>query len=58
MEQLCRKINMPEEVTRKMVELHSAMPAYPCLDLLMREETWAEGLEQVRQTLGEDSGGM
>ena len=49
MEQLCRKINMPEEVTRKMVELHASLEEYPCLSLLMEESTWAEGLEQIKQ---------
>ncbi len=58
MEQLCRKINMPEEVTRKMVQLHSTLPFFPCLDLLMQEETWAQGLEQLKETLGEDPNGM
>ena len=47
MEQLCRKINMPGEVTRKMVELNETLPVFPCLDLLMQEQTWAQGLEQL-----------
>jgi len=58
MEQLCRKINMPEEVTRELVALHETLEVYPCLDLLMKEETWAEGLEQLKEALGEDLGGM
>ncbi len=58
MEQLCRKINMPEEVTRKMVEIHSTLEVFPCLDLLMQEETWAQGLEQLKEALGEDPRGM
>ena len=58
MEQLCRKINMPEEVTQTMVQLHSTLEVYPCLDLLMQEQTWAEGLEQLKQALGEDPRGM
>ena len=58
MEQLCRKINMPEEVTQIMVQLHSTLEVYPCLDLLMQEETWAQGLEQLKEALGEDPRGM
>jgi hypothetical protein len=58
MEQLCRKINMPEEVTRELAALHETLEVYPCLDLLMVEETWAEGLEQLKEALGEDPRGM
>lgn len=58
MEQLCRKINMPEEVTRKLAAIHSTLEIFPCLDLLTREETWSAGLEQLKQALGEDPGGF
>ncbi len=58
MEQLCRKINMPGEVTRQLLKLHSTLEVYPCLDLLTREETWAEGLEQLKEAVGEDPDGM
>ncbi len=58
MEQLCRKINMPEEVTRKLVELHNSLEIFPCLDLLMQEETWSEGLVQLKEALSEDPGGF
>ena len=58
MEQLCRKIRMPEEVTKKMVALHSTLEFYPCLELLMQEQTWAEGLEQLKESLGDDPCGM
>ena len=58
MEQLCRKINMPGEVTRKMVELNETLPVFPCMDLLMQEQTWAQGLEQLKEALGEDPRGM
>ena len=58
MEQLCRSINMPEEVTHKLVEIHRTLEVFPCLDLLMQEETWSEGLEQLKAVLGEDPGGM
>lgn len=58
MEQLCRNINMPEEVTRKMVSLHRTLEVFPCLELLTREETWPEGLAQLKEALREDPGGM
>lgn len=58
MEQLCRKINMPEEVTEIMVQLHETLEVYPCLDLLMCESTWQEGLAQLKEALGEDPRGM
>lgn len=58
MEQLCRKINMPEEVTQKLVDIHSTLEIFPCLDLLMQEETWNEGLEQLKESLGEDTVGI
>lgn len=58
MEQLCRKIHMPEEVTRKLLEIHSTLVYYPCLDLLMQEQTWSEGLEQLKESLGGDPGGF
>ena len=58
MEQFCRKINMPQEVTRKMVELHASLEEYPCLALLMEEATWPEGLEQIKEAVGEDPQGF
>lgn len=58
MEQFCRKINMPEEVTQKMAELHRTLEEYPCLPLLMEESTWAEGLAQLKDALGEDPQGF
>lgn len=58
MEQLCRLINMPEEVTGKLVDIHSKLELYPCLELLMHEESWTEGLELLKESLGEDPGGF
>ena len=58
MEQLCRKINMPEEVTQILTALHGTLEEYPCLDLLMEEAHWAEGLAQLKEALGDDPGGM
>ena len=58
MEQLCRKINMPQEVTQTLVAMHETLEVYPCLDLLTQEATWALGLEQLKEALGEDPNGM
>ena len=58
MEQLCRKINMPEEVTQTILQIHGTLEPFPCLDLLMEEATWAQGLAQLKETLGEDPGGF
>ena len=58
MEQLCRKINMPEEVTQELVSLDRTMEELPCLDLLMREETRETGLLQLKDALGEDPRGL
>lgn len=58
MEQLCRRIDMPEEVTKKLVELHCTLEVFDCLELLMHEETWKEGLTQLRDALGEDPDGF
>lgn len=58
MEQLCRKINMPEEVTRQLLDIHSTLEDFPCLDLLMQEKSWSDGLLQLKVALGEDPGGM
>jgi len=58
MEQLCRKINMPEEVTHIILDIHNTLEYFPCLDLLMHEETWNDGLEQIKAVLGKDIGGF
>ena len=58
MEQLCLKIHMPEEVTRELVALHKTLEVYPCLELLMEESRWNEGIELLKEALGEDPGGM
>lgn len=49
---------MPDEVTERLTALHATLEYYPCLDLLMEEETWAEGLAQLKEALGEDPGGF
>ena len=58
MDQLCRNINMPEEVTQEILQLHATLEEYPCLDLLMQESTWQEGLEQLEAAVGQDPKGM
>lgn len=58
MEQLCVSINMPQEVTRTLLEIHRTLEEYPCLDLLMEEATWSEGLSQLKEALGDDPGGL
>ena len=58
MQQLCQMIHMPEEVTRKVLAIHSTLEEFPCLDLLMQEQTWQAGLEQLKDALGEDDGGF
>ena len=58
MEHLCRQINMPPEVTQALVEIHRTMEYFPCLPLLMEENTWNEGLIQLKESLGNDPGGM
>lgn len=58
MEQLCRSINMPEEVTQQMVSLHEIMEMHSFLPLLMKRETWKTGLEQMKEALGDDPLGM
>ncbi|MBR3972769.1 MAG: DUF5596 domain-containing protein [Oscillospiraceae bacterium] len=58
MEQLCNKINMPPEVTQQLTAIHSTLEYFPCLELLMHEETWSEGLIQLKESLGEDPGGF
>lgn len=58
MEQLCRQINMPEEVTQALLDIHSTLEHFPCLEFLMQEERWSEGVEQLKEAAGEDADGM
>lgn len=58
MEQLCRKIHMPDEVTRTLTDLQVTLEEYPCLSLIMQEQHWSEGLVQLKEALGEDPDGM
>lgn len=57
MEQLCRKINMPQEVTEILISLDRTL-GNVCLEPLRREETWETGLTSLREQLGEDPDGF
>ena len=54
MENLCRGIGMPEEVTRQLL----GPGICPDHRKLMRPETWEEGLKEIRVALGEDPRGI
>lgn len=58
MEQLCKAIHMPEEVTQRIIMLHNTLEEHPCLQLLMKQDTWRIGREQLKEALGEDPQGM
>lgn len=58
MDQLCQKINMPQEVTKELLSLHAVLEEFPCAQLLMKEETWSDGLVQLKTALGDDPKGM
>lgn len=54
MENLCRRIGMPEEVTRILCDFSFDGDLTP----LTREETWETGLEAIQAALGEDPDGL
>lgn len=58
MEQLCREIGMPQEVTAQVLQWHRRADFSPELALLTREETWERGLAQLRSQLAPDPGGI
>lgn len=58
MEQLCRQIDMPAAVTQELITVHPTLEYFPCLELLRQEETWSEGLAQLKDALGDDPRGM
>lgn len=58
MEELCRKIGMPREVTQEVLLWHQAEHFQPDLSRLMEEGGWKEGLAQLQHSLGADPGGM
>ena len=57
LENLCRDIALPEEVTLQVLELDKTLDV-PQRHLLCKKETWDEGLKQVEQALGEDPKGF
>ena len=57
MEHLCRAIGMPEAVTRRLLELDARPRVLPVEKLLLRD-TWDEGLQELRQAIGEDPDGF
>ena len=54
MKELCKLINMPEEVTNQVLTIEASPDFHPDVEKLLREETWAQGLQEVKQQLGED----
>ena len=58
MKELCQAISMPEEVAAQVLKLHADPAFCPRTEKLLREETWAEGLKEVKQELGEDPLGI
>ena len=58
MEVLCRRIGMPEEVTRRVLAIHGDPGFCPELSKLTREQTWEEGLAELKGALGADPNGM
>lgn len=58
MKTLCQKIHMPETVTQSLLLIHSDPAFQPDLQKLMEEKTWADGLRELKETLGEDPKGF
>ena len=58
METFCRRINMQEEVTQKLLAIHGDPAFSPDLAPLTCRETWSTGVEGLQQALGEDPGGF
>ena len=58
MEELCRGIHMPEEVTEILLRLHRDPAFSPEITGLTREETWETVLADLRKSLGQDPGGF
>lgn len=58
MEQLCRKICMPEEVIQTLLSIREDPLSFPGLGRLTREEDWNEGRKALKSALGEDPEGF
>lgn len=56
LETLCREIELPEEVTTRVLSLNQTI-SFP-LAKLRREESWEKGLEEVQTALGDDPDGF
>lgn len=57
METLCHKIDLPDDVTQQILQFH-ALPDFPTpLQQLTDENSWTEGLQQVKASLGDDPNG-
>lgn len=57
MEEFCREIGMPEAVTEKILTVLAQQDSGPELHKLMSEDTWSDGLRELRSQLGEDPDG-
>lgn len=61
LKQLCSGINMPEEITEKVLSISQNFN-YQALKIPMdkfeKRDTWMEGLEELRKVFGEDAGGF
>ncbi len=61
MRELCRAIEMPEEVTECVVEIEAGIrneAAEKAMEKLFIPETWMEGLAELKRCLGEDERGF
>lgn len=57
MEQLCKRICMPGEAARRLLDMDKMLPDPACRQLLRQESCWEEGLKTLRQELGDDPDG-
>ncbi len=58
MEQLCREIRMPQEVTAQVLQWHRRPDFSPDLSDLTCEDTWQQGIEALRSRLAPDLCGI
>lgn len=58
MEQLCQKINMPQEATAAILRWHNDPDFTPDLHALTCESTWASGRKALLESLGDDPDGF
>ncbi|MCM1135222.1 MAG: acyltransferase domain-containing protein [Clostridium sp.] len=58
---LCSKINMPEEVTKIVLDYECSFDyekAAPAMDKLFHKETWKQGEAELKELIGEDKDGF